>query len=336
MKKYFKDMNIARGIGIFLVILGHSFPDALFNDNKFYEYVYNFIYSFHMPFFFFISGFFALSIINISNVKNYIKFIYEKFQRLMIPYLCVSMIAIPIKLLLNKYAARPIKLSTFLVNLAFFPLDIPIQYFWFIYVLFIIFLLSPVLIKIPKEYLIMISVILNLIPSQYLKVFYLGGVLHYFLFFYFGFLFRQYYEHYDSLSNKLVISSLLMIVLVILNYYNINNKMLYPFYSLLKSIIGIAAFICLSTFLQGKHKIACLLDELGKYSYDIFLFSWFFQVAARIVFYQVLKINYDYSIIIMIICGFCPIILSKYILRKIHVFDKLFLGNFKKYKTLKL
>ena len=71
IKKYYKDMDIARGIGIFLVVLGHSFPDSQFNNSNFYAYIYKLIYSFHMPFFFIISGFFAYKIYEIENLKGY-------------------------------------------------------------------------------------------------------------------------------------------------------------------------------------------------------------------------------------------------------------------------
>lgn len=41
-------IDVARGLGIFLVIIGHL------NTN---EILHNTIYSFHMPFFFFLSGY---------------------------------------------------------------------------------------------------------------------------------------------------------------------------------------------------------------------------------------------------------------------------------------
>lgn len=46
-------IDIVKFIGIFLVILGHSISA----DNKQLEVYRNFIYSFHMPLFIFISGY---------------------------------------------------------------------------------------------------------------------------------------------------------------------------------------------------------------------------------------------------------------------------------------
>jgi fucose 4-O-acetylase-like acetyltransferase len=45
-------LDIMKGIGILLVVLGHSLPSSRIGN-----YVYNFIYSFHMPLFFIVSGY---------------------------------------------------------------------------------------------------------------------------------------------------------------------------------------------------------------------------------------------------------------------------------------
>ena len=45
--KYYEEINIARGMGIILVVLGHSFPTI--KQGSILEYIYDFIYSFHMP-----------------------------------------------------------------------------------------------------------------------------------------------------------------------------------------------------------------------------------------------------------------------------------------------
>ena len=59
-KKYFASIDVARTIGIFLVVLGHAFPDASLQggiQNSVWRVEFNIIYSFHMPLFIFLSGF---------------------------------------------------------------------------------------------------------------------------------------------------------------------------------------------------------------------------------------------------------------------------------------
>ena len=50
-------LDVAKGIGIILVILGHGFRDEMRVVSNFCEFVYQMIYFFHMPLFFVISGF---------------------------------------------------------------------------------------------------------------------------------------------------------------------------------------------------------------------------------------------------------------------------------------
>lgn len=69
MKKRNNYIDVVKGIGIFLVVLGHH-----------HTILTNYIYSFHMPLFFFISGMFH------SNYNSYKEFIIKKVNSLVIPY----------------------------------------------------------------------------------------------------------------------------------------------------------------------------------------------------------------------------------------------------------
>lgn len=72
-----KTIDIAKGIGIILMIIGHC--SFCFVDS---QWVIRFIYSFHMPLFFIITGFF---------IKKTSVFQFKKeFHRLLIPYILVS------------------------------------------------------------------------------------------------------------------------------------------------------------------------------------------------------------------------------------------------------
>ena len=89
-KKRLDYIDIAKGIGIILMIIGHA---PLKN-----KYITNFIFSFHMPLFFLISGYFFKP----KEKKQCIK---DIFKRLIIPYIitCIAIIAYKIlKLVLNK------------------------------------------------------------------------------------------------------------------------------------------------------------------------------------------------------------------------------------------
>ena len=71
-------IDILKAFGIFLVILGH-----VLNDNK--HPVSHFIYSFHMPLLFFVSGFLFYKAIDYNRV-TVVKIFTKRIQRILIPY----------------------------------------------------------------------------------------------------------------------------------------------------------------------------------------------------------------------------------------------------------
>jgi fucose 4-O-acetylase-like acetyltransferase len=75
MSKRIEYLDIAKGIGILLVVLGH-------NDFEVISlFAQRFIYSFHMPMFFFLSGYF------ISTSTPFFDFVKKRFNALMKPYI---------------------------------------------------------------------------------------------------------------------------------------------------------------------------------------------------------------------------------------------------------
>ena len=74
-------LDIAKGIGIILMVLGHTGLPSMIN---------NWIFSFHMPLFFIISGI----LFNPSRYVSSIKFIQKRVLTLLLPYLIFSSIVL--------------------------------------------------------------------------------------------------------------------------------------------------------------------------------------------------------------------------------------------------
>ena len=75
MKVYYEEINRLKGIAILLVLLGHSiiFMPINLMEITWCSILYKYIYIFHMPLFFIISGF-------LYNYKgDYKKYIYLRF-----------------------------------------------------------------------------------------------------------------------------------------------------------------------------------------------------------------------------------------------------------------
>lgn len=152
------EFDIAKAICIILVVIGHYFPD---NSPKWYVWVHDVIYTFHMPLFMFASGY----IYNATrNGGAYGSFLWKKVRRLMVPYVVTSFIVISIKLLTqgNAYVQNPVTPIAYL-QVLWSP--VAGYFLWFIWALWWMFVIAP-LFKTKESRLVLlgIGVILYYMP----------------------------------------------------------------------------------------------------------------------------------------------------------------------------
>ena len=74
-----------------------------------------------------------------------------------------------------------------------------------------------------------------------------------------------------------------------------------------------------------------LLKELGEYSMDIYIMANIFQVFVRVVFLNKLGVNVFICMTVSFLAGILfPLVISKNVVRKISLTNKLVLGVFEK------
>ena len=129
-------IDIAKGLGILLVVIGHTLrglvTSGIVQPTVELKMVDQWIYCFHMPLFFFLSGLFVL-----SSARKYASasFVWEKISTVAYPYLVWSVLTIVVKSCLGSLPNAPRSLSD--VQLLFFH---PIEQYWFLHTLFLLFL----------------------------------------------------------------------------------------------------------------------------------------------------------------------------------------------------
>ncbi len=89
-KQYLEWVDLAKGIGITFVILGHAFRDEMRASSMACEYIYRLIYMFHMPFFWTISGL-TYSISSNRHLSERIRYTVGRIKTLLIPLLAYSL-----------------------------------------------------------------------------------------------------------------------------------------------------------------------------------------------------------------------------------------------------
>ena len=174
MEKKLQYLDVARGIAILLVVLGHALIKDFASSNVFINYLRFYVYTIHMPIFFVISG-----MLFERNIDRYCKnskyeYVKNKFCRFMIPYFSFSILNYLIVFffsnfnyfssILNKEGFVISSFSKSLFSIITYINHID-NHLWFLYVMFIILLLNRLFFfnfkcKEKKVIIIIISIII--------------------------------------------------------------------------------------------------------------------------------------------------------------------------------
>ncbi len=202
--KEIEDYSIIRFLATFLVLIGHctslTYYGGGYNSDseylgwsiKIWNYVNEFIYSFHMPLFFVLSG--AL----FHHKKKNNKYIKERYKRLIYPFVFNAFfVLLPCRIIVGYYKCD----SVIIIGQIFKDLFLCLNnsYLWFLICLFVLnimfFFLEKNVLKM-KKITIVILTVLSIIGSmnEFEWIFNLNRVLIYSIWFYLGIL----YEHYHD------------------------------------------------------------------------------------------------------------------------------------------
>lgn len=252
-------LDVAKGIVIFLMVMGHTgLPDVLTN----------WIFSFHMPFFFFMSGF----LYKVERHPNLLLFLLKRSRQLIIPYLFFSVI-----IMITKNNILMSEEGTDYYAILFHGWDS--FAIWFIPVLFFTeMVMWPILhfIKEKKKLLLLfisVGILGYLLYYNNIHVAYkLEAVFHASLFYGIGFLFSS---KIQSINGAWNFTLLLCFVNFIASYYLPRTDMCYNQCGIfglnaLNAIIGsMATFILAKKLCEVKSEM--LLNIL---KYPVAFFKW--------------------------------------------------------------
>lgn len=309
-----KIWNVCYSIAIVLVVLGHSngvptnnigYYTGIYPWFAFFQEIISVIYIFHIPLFFFISGYFF------TFNQNFKQFALSKVKRLLIPYFSITSIALPIKILLSSFSDRTSSfdyvsiLSSYIV-----PWDNPVVFMWFIPTLFLIQVVSYWTSKIELSYLIICIPILVFMNVNFDHVNFegffsflnIGGVAHNIIYFHIGIVLSR--IGYFKLSNDKLDFRMKILLLICFSFILMSSEIFY-------AILGII-FVLFLSIIISKIKYSDLLNDIYIYGFQIYLLSWFFQMFVRVVGYQIFGINVLLSCFLMFTLGLLgPIVIIK-------------------------
>lgn len=184
-------IKIAKGICIFLVVLGHTMIPSIRDNSALIFNIWTVIYLFHMPVFFAVSG--ILYEVNRDRYEaNPAQFIRKKFKLLIIPYISISVVVYLILMILERIPKMAELVGRYVhsvntvggVFIEVFTFENHVaQHLWFILVLFFIFVFNIVLRKVNSKILYIITIVAPIFLLPVLKkLFYIPDIPNYFLF----------------------------------------------------------------------------------------------------------------------------------------------------------
>ena len=134
MKERVHWIDIAKGIAIVLVVIGHVVSSyhgsGLYIDNQMFNFISQFVYSFHMALFMILSGY----LVNLGKKKEGSKGkrILQVIINYGIPYVVFSAVWVLMKMIMSSHTNSSVSMKAIL----FIPIY-PISFMWFIYALMI-------------------------------------------------------------------------------------------------------------------------------------------------------------------------------------------------------
>ena len=314
--------DIMKGIAILLVVLGHSVPDQASASGIASYPLYlmrAIIYSFHMPVFFFVAGYFM----HIPLKEGFQNFIKDKSIRLMVPYFTIGILYFPFKLALSKFANQQINAQD--IWKIFIGIN-PDGELWFLYCLFFISILIAFFVKRVNFGLLLISFIVGIF-SDVLNIFSVSMIskILYYQFFYILGLYIKKYMLLDHMKST-VIALISMVIFIVGNYALLHDINAFKIVTLITAVSGINITHYIANQIQSKVGLyKTLLVFLGTVSMDIYIFSDIVKIPFRIVLWSKLGLYYE-AFIVCFLASTTLSILIGYILRKNHYSRLLCLG----------
>jgi fucose 4-O-acetylase-like acetyltransferase len=154
-------VDIVKGVAIILVVLGHTAQGMVHRgwwDKSGAAFTHTFIYSFHMPAFFFVAGLFVTGSIAKRGNK---RFALDKLKTILYPYVLFALISVAIEPMIGRFKSgtHAFHWNAFLMSLADGDAS------WFLFTLFVCLMLALMTVHVPAWSRFLGGVLLGMIPA---------------------------------------------------------------------------------------------------------------------------------------------------------------------------
>jgi fucose 4-O-acetylase-like acetyltransferase len=272
-------VDIVKGIAIILVVIGHTgqgmthrgwwgTPRAHFTEA--------FIYSFHMPAFFFVAGLFVVGSIAKRGARQ---FIIEKLKTIFYPYALMAILSAAIAPMIEQFRSNkhPFAWGPFLLHL------IDGEVSWFLFVLFVCLMIALLTVRVPNWLRFVVAAAIGMTPAFGPPL--TNQVLREFCFVAVGMWVGYRILRLDEISvTAAAVGGGILFSLQALCIFLFGAATRWTYIEL--GLTGIAALFLIARVLDG-YSTGDLLAWIGRASLAIFLLSAFGQGAGREILFRV-------------------------------------------------
>ena len=324
MEKREKWIDYTKLFACVLVVVGHLLQGLnkanIQWNSDLYEYIDNFIYIFHMPLFMCLSGYLYAKLTKISNIKEYELFIKKKFINFSIPYVVFYVAYVVINMIFSSSVNSQNGMQSIL-NI----LTNPMPPFWFLYALFLIFVLVPIVEKICKRntcVVFAVFVLLHLLEIFVSTPIYaINIVCQYGVYFYLGKVVLENIKKINLDIKMVMVNIVVFTILGLIYSYIVKEQILnIKYISMIKFILAIYGTIVSIQFfslIENKLSYCKIINFICKYTFPIYLMHTMFSASIRIVLLKVGVYNFYIHFILGLTMGMLMPVLVTIILEKI-------------------
>ncbi len=269
------DLDLAKGLGIFLVVFGHIAAKQQSIGNSWYTYAQTAVYTFHMPFFVYLSGYVAfMTGAARTKLSQWPQLAKRRSERLLLPFLAFGILLVVGKMLASRFMYvdnNPPNLEVAFVNLVWNTDASPAISIWYMFIVFLATLLTPVLLRLTggNTYLVLIfSAALFFVGLPH----YIFGdrFSEYYIFFIIGGLAADFGEKWNTFVDRSYLLAIGILAAILLYLFSL--EAFSPHWSHL--VCGIVAIPALHGLVRSRAlRDSKTLAYLGTYSFVIYLLN---------------------------------------------------------------
>lgn len=290
---------IVQGWAMLWVVIGHAPLDSVAGNPTIVQWLYDIAYAFHMPLFVFVSGY-LFQLTRIAKGYSYKDMMVEKLQRLGIPYVAFTVIAMVCKSIMPEAVKRQSALSISEFAYAMIcPSDGPLNELWFVMMLLCLFALYP-LWKMRGKWALVLAValvvLLHAVPFFEPNIFAVQSLCQHAIYFLLGTLAARYRSE-RLFSRRNVVAVVITLALSALSDY-LMWWHIKPFQMTI-ALTGILLSLLLA---EGCNRfIPWLFASFRGYTYQIYLMGIFVQIAVKYLYRHNFIENYALGYVLCIV-----------------------------------